>query len=73
MPTYEYVCQECGRLFEIGATMTEYAKGLKPSCPQCGSRKAIRSFANVHVARGSRARASLPNCGPSAGPGCCRP
>src|SRR3990172_9020414 len=57
MPTYDYICQDCGRPFDVQATMADYAKGLKPTCPHCRSKKAIRSFTNINVISGLRNRA----------------
>ena len=49
MPTYEYVCEACSKPFEIRATIADYSKGLKPVCPHCGAKKAIRTFAAINV------------------------
>ncbi len=72
MPTYDYLCQECGHAFDVASSISEYSKGLSPHCPQCGSPRAIRTFTNIQVLT---ARANAPQrfagCGPSAGPGCC--
>ncbi len=72
MPTYDYLCQDCGRPFDVNSSISEYAKGLSPHCPACGSARAIRTFTNIQVLT---ARANTPRgfagCGPSAGPGCC--
>lgn len=72
MPTYDYVCQDCGKLFEMRASITEYSKGLAPQCPECGSPKAIRTFTSINVltSRGGT-RGPAAGCGPSPGPGCC--
>ena len=37
MPTYEYVCKECGHQFELVERMSEHATAHK--CPKCGSEK----------------------------------
>lgn len=72
MPTYDYVCQDCGQTFEVRSSITEYSKGLKPKCPRCKSKRAIRAFTRVQMFT-SRGGGSNPfgGCGPSAGPGCC--
>lgn len=72
MPTYEYLCQDCGEPFDLRASISEYSKGLKPQCPRCGSEKSIRTFTSIQVltARRSGGRRSGA-CDPSAGPGCC--
>ncbi len=69
MPTYEYVCTECGERIEIYATIAEKEKGLKVSCPKCGSKKVAQIFGNFMVMGSSKN--SGPVCGPQAGPGCC--
>jgi len=34
MPTYDYVCDECGHAFELFQQMSD---GVKRKCPECGS------------------------------------
>lgn len=76
MPTYEYVCTECGERIEVYATITEKEKGLKIACPKCGSTKVVRVFGSVMVMGSSKGGGFNPGstscCGPAAGPGCCR-
>ncbi|HPC84472.1 MAG TPA: zinc ribbon domain-containing protein [Thermoanaerobaculaceae bacterium] len=67
MPLYEYVCQQCGRRFEVLQRMGATAEGL--SCPACGSgevRKAFSTFASSVPAAGG---SSLP-CGKPSSAGC---
>jgi putative FmdB family regulatory protein len=65
MPTYRYVCTECGEETKIWATFAEQGQGRKVTCPRCGSQKMARVFRNVMVMhKGTK-------CGPQAGPGCC--
>lgn len=54
MPTYEYVCEDCGKPFDVRASMSAYSEGLSPSCPACGSKNAVRRFSSVSVATGSK-------------------
>jgi putative FmdB family regulatory protein len=42
MPTYEYKCKECGKVFEVFRRFTDYDKEIK--CPNCDSDKAERIF-----------------------------
>lgn len=74
MPTYEYVCTECEEKVEIRATIAEKERGLKPSCPKCGSKKVAQVFGFM-IMGGSKGggfnSGSVSGCGPSAGPGCC--
>ncbi|MBN1588653.1 MAG: zinc ribbon domain-containing protein [Pirellulales bacterium] len=39
MPTYDYVCDECGHAFELFHSITEPAK---KKCPKCGKLKLRR-------------------------------
>ncbi len=72
MPTYDYVCEDCGKAFGVHITMARYTEGYKAKCPDCGSGKTIRTFTPVNVLT-SRASRGVPfgGCGPAAGPGCC--
>jgi len=63
MPAYDYVCEQCGRQFEIRMSMTAYSEGAKPECPECGSVKTERAFTTVNVLTGGRG-------GSNAGGGC---
>ena len=54
VPTYDYVCQDCGETFEIRASISEYSKGVKPRCTRCGSERAVRAFGSVTVLTASR-------------------
>jgi len=42
MPLYEYRCEECGKEFQIFATIAEYTGGINVSCPKCKSSKVAR-------------------------------
>jgi putative FmdB family regulatory protein len=41
MPTYDYLCDECGHEFELFQSINE---PLKRKCPQCGKPKLRRLF-----------------------------
>jgi putative FmdB family regulatory protein len=71
MPAYEYVCQHCGKAFEVRATMAEYSEGLSPVCPNCGSKEPLRVFTSVNVMGGRRGGGETGCCGPAAGGSCC--
>jgi putative FmdB family regulatory protein len=79
MPSYDDVCQECFETFEIRISISEYAKGVLPKCPKCGSRDTLRAFSPVHVATRGRAGGTASQGGPlpgfgggcCGGPGCC--
>lgn len=44
---YEYRCPQCGRPFEVRATLAEKERGLSPRCPECGSEDVQRVFSPV--------------------------
>lgn len=72
MPTYDYLCQQCARPFEVRLSMAEYSESKSPPCPHCGSRTVIRRFTPINLATGSRPGAgTATGCGPTAGPDCC--
>ena len=41
MPTYDYVCDECGHAFELFQSITE---SVRRKCPECGKLKLRRLF-----------------------------
>lgn len=67
MPTYEYVCLDCGAGTEVRATVAEKAHGLAPRCGACEGAALRRAFTAVAVV-GRQAGAAAP--APSGG-GCC--
>ena len=48
MPTYQYRCDECGKKFELTASISEH-EALKSKCLKCGSRKVSFVPGNVYV------------------------
>ena len=38
MPSYEFVCKECKKIFTLAMTLKEYDKG-RFACPKCKSKK----------------------------------
>ena len=55
MPTYEYRCQDCGRMFVQTMTFGEHEHKVRPSCPKCKSKKVEqtpRSFQPVTAKKG---------------------
>jgi putative FmdB family regulatory protein len=66
VPTYDYRCQDCGKPFDVRASMAAYSEGLTPRCPDCGSENAVRGFSAVNVLTGSHG-STYPSggCGPS--------
>lgn len=41
MPTYDYICQECGHEFELFQQMSD---AVKRKCPKCGQNKLQRQI-----------------------------
>ena len=48
VPTYQYLCRECGKSFERTETITEHEKA-KTKCPKCDSNKVTQVPGRVHV------------------------
>lgn len=73
MPTYDYLCQDCGHVFEVFATFKQKEAGLQPKCPQCHSDKTRQTFHSVMFIRSSNGGELMPpaGCGPACGPGNC--
>lgn len=68
---YAFVCQKCGKSFDLRASVADMEKGLRPECPACGSKDAVQDFSGVGMMFGSPGRGSPPFCGPGSGAGCC--
>jgi putative FmdB family regulatory protein len=54
MPVYEFQCQDCGKKFEIVATLAEKEAGLNPVCPKCGRKRARQVFSRFTLLTGSK-------------------
>lgn len=55
MPTYDFVCLNCHKRFEIFMSYSEY--GSRPvSCPHCGSTDVRRRVGRVRVAKSEESR-----------------
>lgn len=56
MPTYDYVCLDCQKRFDVFMTYAEY--GTRPvTCPACGSKDVRRRVPRVRVAKSEESRA----------------
>ena len=51
MPTYEFRCEKCGKMFEQVWSLSEYDKRIKKKnkCPSCGSTKVVKTISAVQV------------------------
>lgn len=54
MPVYEFQCQDCGKKFDIVATLAEREVGLDPTCPKCGRKRARQVFSRFTLIAGSK-------------------
>lgn len=51
MPTYEFRCEKCNKVFEQTWSLAEYDKRIKEKnkCPECGSTKVVKTIPMVQV------------------------
>ncbi len=66
MPSYDFVCQDCGASFEVRLSMSAYSAGEGRVCPKCASERVDRAFTTVNVIAGSHSgssRSSGGSCG----------
>ncbi len=57
MPVYEFLCEDCNRVFNFFARTAEAGK-RKPTCPKCGGRKMSKRFSRFATRTRSSARSS---------------
>src|SRR5512139_3050225 len=55
MPTYDFVCRNCGQQFDIFLSLSEYGK-RKVKCAHCGSTNVRRRMTRIRVARSEESR-----------------
>ncbi|HEY5982786.1 MAG TPA: zinc ribbon domain-containing protein [Anaerolineales bacterium] len=55
MPTYDFVCMNCGQRFDIFLTFDEYGK-RKVTCAHCGDTNVRRRMTKVRIARSEESR-----------------
>ncbi len=68
MPSYDFVCQDCGSSFEARLSISAYSAGEGRECPKCGSTNVERTFTAVNVIAGSSSSGGSyggSSCGPS--------
>ena len=51
MPTYEFLCEKCRKVFEEIFSLAEYDRRMKAKkkCPSCGSSRVVRALSTVQV------------------------
>jgi len=72
MPTYEFMCENCGGTFDVRASIQEKENGLQPACPKCGYPETRQLISGgLFIRAGGGSSFNPPGCGPNSGPGCC--
>ena len=61
MPAYDFRCLDCGAVFEVRMSMSEYGGAASPPCPMCASAQVERAYTAVSVLTGGRGDAG--RCG----------
>ena len=69
MPIYVFACEECGKTYEINASIKEKEAGLQPKCPHCFSDRSRQLITASFTVRGGGSGNSTFGCNP--GGGCC--
>jgi putative FmdB family regulatory protein len=49
MPTYEYRCNDCNKIFTAHLTIAEHEKTSAPNCQYCGSKNVSQQLSGVTV------------------------
>lgn len=51
MPTYEFLCHQCDKTFELSSSVAEYERKRKEGirCPACGSSKVEQQISSFQV------------------------
>ncbi len=55
MPTYDYVCLDCRKRFEVFMSYSEYGKRAV-HCPHCQSKRVRRRIGRIRVVRSEESR-----------------
>ncbi len=59
MPVYEFKCEDCGRHFDVVASLAEFDAGLKPVCPGCAGRTCRQVIGRVTLLTSSKSEDDL--------------
>lgn len=54
MPVYEFKCEDCGKKFDVVATLSEKESGLSLACPKCGGMRVRQLFGRFTLLSGSK-------------------
>lgn len=55
MPTYDFICKNCGKRFDIFINYAEYGSE-EVNCPSCGSGEVRRKIGRIRVTRSDTSR-----------------
>lgn len=55
MPTYDFICTDCGQRFDIFLSYSEYG-AKKVQCPHCNSLNVRRRMTRVRIAKSEESR-----------------
>ena len=72
MPTYDFQCESCGKLFEARVNFSDAAQSKFPACPGCQaatSRRILSATVNILTNKPATAAAETPTS--RGGGGCC--
>ena len=54
MPTYEYECKKCKKVFTVDMTISDYEKRKSIKCPKCSSTSVKRIFSSFSAVTSSK-------------------
>ena len=66
MPTYDFQCESCGKLFEARVSFGDAEQGKLPACPACRStkpRRLLNSTINILIGKMDTAITRMPGSG----------
>jgi putative FmdB family regulatory protein len=53
MPTYEYQCDACKKIFSVVRTIAEHSRG-GVACPKCKKKNEVRQLVSTFIAQTSK-------------------
>ncbi len=54
MPTYEYGCKKCNKVFSVQMTISDYEKRKSFTCPHCKSKSGKRIYSRFTAVTSSK-------------------
>jgi putative FmdB family regulatory protein len=49
MPTYEYICRDCHKIFSVVTSIKDHEKNPRPPCEHCGSKNVDSFFSGATI------------------------